>query len=197
MELIQVPLQESFFSYLYLASPEVIPGLQKSMESPVKYFLRHKYMLHSLENLAQPGRQPESVFRLFFFLFWLAWLNSISFIYLYKVLLWQNGEDTHRDVKYLFSSSPSSVSCWHSTLRKALEPIHVHPWLGVNPLPVHSCIPHRWCSGDAVLQSYKQILGMSCMLLIYTWISASVFMPVCLNMKCRQMNVVLTKVPHP
>lgn len=69
VELIQVPLQESFFSYLYLASPEVIPGLQKSMESPVKYFLRHKYMLHSLENLAQPGRQPESVFRLFFFSF--------------------------------------------------------------------------------------------------------------------------------
>lgn len=48
--------------------------------SPVKYFLRHKYMLHSLENLAQPGRQPESVFRLFFD--WHDLTASLLFIYM-------------------------------------------------------------------------------------------------------------------
>lgn len=47
--------------------------------SPVKYFLRHEYMLHSLENLAQPGRQPESVFRLFFD--WHDLTASLLFIY--------------------------------------------------------------------------------------------------------------------
>lgn len=48
--------------------------------SPVKYFLRHKYMLHSLENLVQPGRQPESVFRLFFD--WHDLTASLLFIYM-------------------------------------------------------------------------------------------------------------------
>lgn len=88
----------------------------------VKYSPRHKYMLHSLENLAQPGRKPKSVYGLFFFFWWLAWFNSITFIYLYEILLWQNRKDLHRDVKYLLSFPPSSVSCWHSALQKAPQP---------------------------------------------------------------------------
>lgn len=47
----------------------------------VKYFPRHKYMLHSLENLAQPGGQPESVYGLFFFGDWHDLTASLLFIY--------------------------------------------------------------------------------------------------------------------
>lgn len=52
----------------------------------VKYFPRHEYMLHSLENVAQLGRQPESVFRLFFFFLcvcdWHDLNTSLLFIYM-------------------------------------------------------------------------------------------------------------------
>lgn len=123
------PHDKSLASLLHLVdTSEIIPGLPEVHRSQVKYFPRHKYMVHSLENLAQPGRQPEPVLRLLCVCHWHDLTASLSFIY----MRWQNKEDLQRDVKYLLSSSPSSVSCWHSALQKALEPIHLHPLLAVD-----------------------------------------------------------------
>lgn len=115
------PLQQSScLSYSHLQYPsEIISNFQKFKN----HFSRCVYASKPW-NSSTTRQHPESVFGPSL---WTAWFNCIPFMFCFfvcffnKLPFWQNRENLQRDVKYLLSSSPSSVTRWCGALQKAPE----------------------------------------------------------------------------